>query len=268
MKPGIYRNIPEAEYHALPYLGSTTMKAFKKNALSSQIPFEPSDLLQKTLDLGSATHMLSLEGREAFDRKFFVAPECDKRTTAGKQMWEMIKAHAAGRTLLDKAQGEAVEGMVKSLYDNEASKIMLNRGANEVTCIWQDKETGIMCKARPDDYSNDCAMDLKTCSDIQWFHRDIYKYGYEIQDAHYSEGLIQNGAPVDIFYFIAVQSSGTFPVRVGHLTYEHREAAKQEWRRLLNLYAECKSKGFPNIKIPEHIYSLDQLTANDLVEEW
>lgn len=268
MNPGIYKDISEKDYHALPYLGSSTLKRFKFNPYASQQPFEASDALTKSMQLGSATHKLVLEGRQAYEANYAISPKFNMRTNAGKAEAEAFYA-TASKNIIDADQAEAVEGMAKSLLDHPASKLMLNKGANEVTVIWQDETTGLMCKARPDDYSNGVAMDLKTCSDVSKFQWSIRDLAYDIQAAHYTEGLVQNGAECEAFVFIAVQSSKTYPVRVGQLTPEHITYAKAEWSRLMGLYVQCQESGiWPNYTIPSHVFDINQLTASDLMEEF
>ena len=274
LKPGIYQDISAEDYHALPYLGSSTLKRFKSNPLASQQPFASSP----SMELGTAIHLLALEGKAAFDAVYYVAdipcpegqnPKGWKSTNRYKEALAIMFEANQGKTALTLEQIEAVNGMNLSLRDHPTSSMMLNRGNNEVTVIWQDEATGLMCKARPDDYHNSVASDLKSCADIEKFPRDIYYRHYDIQGAFYTEGLEANQEQVEAFCFIAVQSTSTYPVRVGYLSPDHMQSAQKEMRRLMGLYAQCKERNvWPNYAIPTHIFSLDDLSPNELLEVW
>jgi len=196
-------------------------------------------------------------------------PEGWKNTNIYKDLAADVVNDADGRTIITPEQWEAVQGIDKSLREHPATKQMIGRGFNELSLVWIDEATGMTCKARLDDYFNGIPSDLKTTNDVTWFHRDIYKRGYELQAAWYSNGCIANDLEVNYFCFLAAQTTETFPVRVGYIQPDKLIAAQAEVGRLLGLIKECRERDvWPNYKIPGHIYSLDQLTAGDLLEEW
>lgn len=276
MVEGIYDNIPEEEYHALPYLGSTFVKAFSQNPLKAKTqPFKGSP----AAELGSAIHKYSLEGKAAFDKDYFVMQEiaCPagqnpkgwKSTNAYKDQVALAGLEADGRIILASDQWDIIQGADKSLRSHDLSKIMLNRGVNEISIIWKDEASQLMCKARLDDYFDGIPADLKTSNDISWFHRDIYNRGYHLQAAHYVNGCIARNLPVRYFCFTAVQTTETYPVRVGYIQPDKLEAAKTEVSRLLGLIKESQERDYwPNFAAPPQIHSWDQLTPADLLEEF
>lgn len=81
-RPGIYFGMDEAEYHADPALGSTSIKALAVDAYEFQFDrLYGEDKDTDALVFGSALHARILEGREAFNRKF--CQEFDKATVEG-----------------------------------------------------------------------------------------------------------------------------------------------------------------------------------------
>ena len=80
MAPGVYFNLPMAEYHADPSLGSTDLKAllvhpavyWQRSALN---PNRTKDSGTQAMKIGRALHTLVLEGEAAFARTFIQEPQ-------------------------------------------------------------------------------------------------------------------------------------------------------------------------------------------------
>jgi len=273
---GVHKDIPEDFYHSLPYESSTFIKAFADNPFAAKtVPFEGSAFT----DLGGACHAFSLQGRDVFNTQYCVLEDIPcpstrnekgwKNTSDYKQQKELQEMEADGRVVLSAEQFEAVKGVDKSLREHPSTKLMLNRGMNELTLIWVDEITGLKCKARLDDYFGSIPSDLKTTNDVTWFHSDLYRRRYNLQAGHYSMGCLANGLPVNYFCFLAAQTTATYPIRVGFLHPDKLEHAKAEVSRYLGLIKQCRERDvWPNHKIPAEIYTLEKLTASSLLEEW
>jgi exodeoxyribonuclease VIII len=86
MKPGIYFDISNEDYHAGDGVSKSQldMVALSPALLQWQksAPVDTEKL--KALDMGTALHCLLLEPEE-FDKRFIVAPQFNRRTTAGKE---------------------------------------------------------------------------------------------------------------------------------------------------------------------------------------
>lgn len=267
LPPGVYRDIPADQYHALPYVSSSVLKKFRVNPASALLSVEQTPAMV----LGSASHVYSLEGDEAFLSGFAVAPSgIDKRTKDGKDKWAKFESSNTGKSLLTPDQFTDVVGIDKSLRSHPLASILLKRGTPELTLIWDDPETGLRMKARIDlDPQRGALIDYKTCADVAKFDRQIVALNYSIQAAHYSNGAMECGIDHDTFIFVAAQTSEPYPVRCGFLSPDYMTWAKDETRRLYRLVAECKAKNhYPNYEIPVHIASMDQITPADLLEEW
>lgn len=269
MEPGIYHNIPDKEYHALPYISSTFLKRLKVNPAAALELFTPSEAMV----LGSAAHAFILEGEAAFESAFAVAPDLDKRTKEGKAQWGEFQAANAGKTIISHDQGDCIVGMWASLMAHPLARIFLKQSREEVTAIWDDQETGQRCKARFDslpDNNKRSIIDLKTCKDSssKGFQRQIVSLNYDIQAAWYTIGAQQNKLDVDTFIFIAVETSAPYAVKCGFLSPSWLEWAKLEAHRLVGMAKECKAKGYPAYEIPGHLASINDITPADLLEEW
>ncbi|HBE5423774.1 TPA: PD-(D/E)XK nuclease-like domain-containing protein [Escherichia coli] len=85
MKPGIYFDISNEDYHAGDGVSKSQLDMVAKNpALLKWVQAAPEDEEKKSaLDIGTALHCLLLEPGE-FDKRFIVSPKFDRRTKQGK----------------------------------------------------------------------------------------------------------------------------------------------------------------------------------------
>jgi len=274
--PGVYHDIPAADYHRLPYISSSFLKKFKGNPAGALLPVNQTPAMV----LGSASHAYSLEGEAAFLKEYAVAPEIPcpatrnvkgwKNTNEYKEQIEAFMSANTSRIILTREQYTDILGIHASLQSHPLASTLLRQGCQELTLIWDDPETGLRCKARIDhNPGRNVLVDYKTCADSDRFPNQIINLNYDIQGAHYSMGAEANGIESDTFIFVAAETSEPYPVRCGFIHPEWMEWAKGETRRLLALVKECKERGlYPNYEIPGHICSLDQITPSDLLEEW
>jgi exodeoxyribonuclease VIII len=86
MKPGIYYDISNEAYHAGDGVSKSQldMVALSPALLQWSKAAPVDEEKTKALDMGTALHCILLEPAE-FDKRFIVAPEFNRRTTAGKE---------------------------------------------------------------------------------------------------------------------------------------------------------------------------------------
>lgn len=281
--PGIYLNIPSETYHALDAVSSSKLKRFRNLPSTCLDPF--TDTWESTL--GSASHAYSIEGKEVFDAQYIVAPEFPPPADFAGKVWKATAAYklkvaefeasliGSGKTILDDEQGAAVLGLDRELRVNPASRrFMETKSQGELTVIWHDKGTGLLCKARIDWYLDGIPTDYKTTAQIDRFYSQILNLNYDVQGGWYSAGLIAHGVEVKAFSFLVGETSGSYRIRTGYLGggengREWLDASIDESYRLIGLFKECTERNvWPNFKIPSHIFSLDQLSDHDIFEEW
>jgi hypothetical protein len=127
-------------------------------------PKEPGD----ALILGKAAHCLIL-GDEVFDENFFYVEDgAPRRPTApqvkafdrdgkwsdaaaeGAAYWEDADKRAAGKHLITAEQITKIKYMAENLAANPLAVECLKSDLIEISMIWQDEQTGIWVKSRPD----------------------------------------------------------------------------------------------------------------------
>jgi hypothetical protein len=148
------------------------------------------------LIFGRAIHHLIL-GEPHFQRSFAEQPATyeDEKTGEIKKWngnahackrWEAARAKE-NRYILTAKEIEQIRGIAKKLATNIAVQQGILNGLVERSLFWQDKETGIWLKQRPDVIPTDSGdvADIKTITSVDWddLRNQLYQYGYFQQAA-------------------------------------------------------------------------------------
>lgn len=201
----------------------------------------------KPLDMGTALHCLLLEPME-FKERFIIAPEFNRRTNAGKEAESEFMANCAesGKTILSFEDDRKLQLMRESVFAHPDARWLLEQdGICEGSLYWTDRETGELCRCRPDKKLDNFPfiMDVKKVDDMARFERHIEEFRYHVQDAMYSDGYREIYGEMPDFIFLAVSSSiecGRYPVRVRPLSPEWRAEGHELYRRDLHKFHECR----------------------------
>ncbi|EJN7602374.1 exodeoxyribonuclease VIII [Escherichia coli] len=258
IEPGIYYGISNENYHAGPGVSKSQLDdiadtpalyLWRKNA--------PVDTTKtKTLDLGTAFHCRVLEPEE-FSNRFIVAPEFNHRTTAGKEEEKafLMECASTGKTVITAEEGRKIELMYQSVMALPLGQWLVeSAGHAESSIYWEDPETGILCRCRPDKIIPEFhwIMDVKTTADIQRFKTAYYDYRYHVQDAFYSDGYEAQFGVLPTFVFLVASTTvecGRYPVEIFMMGEEAKLAGQQEYHRNLRTLADClNTDEWPAIK--------------------
>ncbi|EDK0169444.1 exonuclease VIII [Salmonella enterica] len=258
IQPGIYYDIPNEAYHAGPGVSKSQLDdiadtpaiyLWRKNA--------PVDTEKtKTLDTGTAFHCRILEPEE-FSKRFIIAPEFNRRTSAGKEEEKTFleECTRTGRTVLTAEEGRKIELMYQSVMALPLGQWLVeSAGYAESSVYWEDPETGILCRCRPDKIIPEFhwIMDVKTTADIQRFRTAYYDYRYHVQDAFYSDGYRAQFGEIPTFVFLVASTTaecGRYPVEIFMMGEDAKLAGQREYRRNLQTLAECLNNDeWPAIK--------------------
>jgi len=139
-------------------------------------------------------------------------------------------AAAAGRKRLDEIAGRHAMGM-------------------ESTVVWRDGET--WKRGRPDVLipTADQVIDIKTMESVDpesWIRTSLSAGGYDIQSAHYLEGLRKLGilsSDHGVFTFLLVEIEPPFSTALVALDPEYAELAHRRCRFATRVWARCLASG-------------------------
>jgi hypothetical protein len=246
MEPGIYYDIPELEYHALPGLSSTGVKLM----LDSPARYRHSlaHRVEKTVfDLGHAVHAFVLG--TGLDLVRIDAEEW--RTNAVKE--QVAAVRAAGGVPLKPSQYDTAMAMADAVLAHSDAGRLFTGGRPEVSLLWDDVETGARCRGRLD-YLHESAgvsVDLKTARSANpaEFTRTAANLGYDVQATHYLDGLAQAGGVALRFLHVLVETEPPHLVSVVELDVEYLAIGRARTRAAIDLYARCVERdewpGYP-----------------------
>ncbi len=228
--PGFHVGIPDVVYHRreLGVASKSALDKVKQSAAHYHAWLTGEDEDTPAMRFGRAFHTAALEPQKYAPRS---------------------------NTKKDRDDAEAIAGMVESIKRHEIAGSLL-RGAlstrgTEVTLVWE--AAGVPCKGRLDAYLLDsplgrCAFDLKSTSDAspEAFARSVANYGYDRQEAFYSDGCAALGEPLDAFIFIAVEKVPPYAVAVYQLPATWVESGRRSIARDIQTLATCCASGeFP-----------------------
>lgn len=266
MKPGIYYNISNDDYHNGEGVSKSNLDDIAKCPAIYQWKKKAPECEEKkqALNMGTALHCLILEPDE-FDKRFIILESINRRTNSGKNEYKKIVdlAKINNQILITLEEYDKLLQMRNSVFAHPTAKKLLEmEGHYESSIYWIDEETQMLCKIRPDKLvRNDqisIIIDIKKTCDIKSFGKSIELYRYHVQDAMYCEGYKNQFGVIPHFVFIAVSETtdcGRYPVRVFVLDDHDKEIGYQLFRRDLKTYAECvKSNtwhGFEIIQRPD-----------------
>lgn len=220
-----------AEYWAFSYLNPD---AFPEGA---KVPFS----------FGRAAHCLLL-GDEDFNEHYAVRPEkwSDWRKAEARR-WKADQ-QAAGKTVITLNDLADITHMARVMEQHPLTEILL-QGQIEKSLIWQDAETGVWLKARPDIIPtfDQTFADYKTttsrCQPYQ-LSKTITDFGYHMQMALVAEGaeiLLDIRNPYAVLIFQQVQPPyHVIPVEV---TEAALDLGRKMNRKAIQTFADCLEKG-------------------------
>lgn len=245
MKPGLYPDIPFKDYLAIPAVSNSYLSKMDKCPAAAKVEQEETP----SLILGRAVHKVVLEGSKAFLKEFAVAPDLDKRTKAGKEEFAAFQSANEGKQILTKDEGDKVLVIGNAVFKHPFAKKLLAENVTEQTIIWEDRDTGLLCKGRPDclpDEDKMVIVDLKTARGAgeKEFTRSVVSYGYAKGAAFYHDGYgAATGIYLSDFVLIAVEPEEPYRVEVYVLDDEFVGWGRQEYKRLLALEKRCRDEG-------------------------
>ena len=200
-----------------------------------------------SLLFGQVLHKMLLEP-VTFCDEFVVAPEVNRRTKDGKQMWEAFAADHEKQTIIPEEMYAKANEMCEAVKREPLAVKLLN-GAAEVPFFWTDEMTGEDCKCRVDvlntSYSQPIIVDVKTTADASTdsFIRSAINYGYDFQSAMYFNGVAKNIGKKPLFVFIAVEKEPPYAVNILQADELMLQRGYDLFREYIGIYHDCKVSG-------------------------
>lgn len=273
LKNGIHDGLSFVEYHNDSAVGSSTLKTIiTKSPAHAKVK---STIDKEIANFGSAVHCAILEP-EKFEKTILRGPD-NRRGNAWKDL--AADAEINGAILLTSGDFDDVQFARDAVLANKTCKELLAKKlVAERSLFWTDRETGLRCKARPDLVTTDhLIVDVKTTQSAHpdSFRRDVLKYHYHMQEAHYVDGsyaTYDDGFASQGFVFLCIEKTPPYACAV----YRLDAATVREGLNLRNMaltkYKQCLEtniwngyeEGIHELRIPSfgfNTFDLDEFDA-------
>lgn len=225
----------DLEYFALPRLSPSGAKTLLKSPAQyiyeRDNPREPGSELR----FGKLVHCLCLEP-DAFDSRYALAPDVDRRTTAGKEAYARWLRDHEGQESVSVDDWDRAHRMRDAVMLE--ARHMFQYGSAEKAYTWE--RDGVPLKSKLD-YIGTSIVDLKTTSaeDEDTLMRNAWTYGYHISAAAYIEAVeAVEGRKVDK-WFVFVTKQAPHQVVVLKAGREFIDRGRAKWDAAIRLYQAC-----------------------------
>jgi len=215
------RREPLSDYLAgHEFVSSSHLRRFDRLGLTAA-KLRDGGTVQGTV-MGEALHALVLEP-DVFATQYLVLADSDSSQA------DVSEKQAMQRQWLDAWQWTALHHARDALLACKQFPVadLLSLGEKELSIYWSD-ETTAKWKARPDCFTPDIVLDLKTTSDSRphAFRRTRERLDYDVQAAHYLEAVSRLAGQKPRFAFVAVELTKPYSVRVHELDTDELEVAR------------------------------------------
>jgi hypothetical protein len=237
------KRLTNSEYHALPHLGSTTLKTLDREgpAYLAAMQACPVRTESRALVFGGAVHAV-MDG--TFFDQYAVAPESYKTATSDKFL---TLASESSKPLLTVQEAQEVTACGNALRAAIGPYIAGRQKLIEPSFLWTQETARyrVPCKCRPDmllidPTSGDTVyVEIKTAAQtgLHSWRSSCWQYGYWLQQAHYQAGIVANGAESVRTVFVVVRKSPPYDVQCYSFSSDDAAASESRWLALVDEYA-------------------------------
>ncbi len=251
------------DYHADGAIGSSMLKDALRSGHHYYMKWEsaerPLPESKSYFRRGEIIHTAVLEP-ERFVSHYEVCAA--RNTKIGKEEEKAIRAQ--GKEPITHSEWALAQSIVQSVRNNVDASYLLRTGKAEQSFFWNDLETDLRCKCRPDWHDgHSMIIDLKTTSSLaspSEFARTVANFKYHLSAAHYLEGV--KGAQRFIFLVVEVE----YPYNVGIYELDDDSLAEglklqQKALRRIKAWRQMDppwpgySQGVQPIRLPEYAFT-------------
>lgn len=265
-----YEGIDAEDYHRNPdllpapslsssgaklLLGKSPFHFWFDSPMNPERPPEPDKV---HFNIGKAAHDFLLLS-ERWPDFYHILPEgysAAKSKAMADEIAAAERAREEGKTILRWQDAETVRQVAAAIRRNDLAIAALTAGIPELTLAWQDPETEVWLRARPDFLPHSVHMegrdiivtDLKfvapTNANPDGFQRAIYSYGYHQSAAFYADGIktIFGRYPTNWLH-VVVEKEPPYCVALYELPQEDIERGRWLNREAIQTFARCLSTG-------------------------
>lgn len=239
---GVYTDLTSEDYHADKHsISRSALMDFNVTPYTYWAkhlnPDRPKKDATPAMSFGTAFHTLILEPK-LFNEQYAVLPEAVKLKDVGREIYDNYKRNTekmenSGKIILTQQEFNTLRAMELKILSNEKAMNLIRESRIENSFFWQDEDSGLIVKARPDILHSNMIVDLKTCFDAspRSFQRSMMDGGYHIQGAIIREGVrVLEDNTIDNVINICIETKyphnmGIYPIEkeaidAGHIKFK------------------------------------------------
>jgi len=257
-KPGVYYDVPFTDYLRWQAVSQSMLKPYAVSARTGRYNELHPKEATKSQVLGDAADAAVFHPSR-FDAEYVSRPDFPghHNSNAYKSAvaeWDAMHTESVIMTADEHASAVAIRDAIRE-HDLARHVIFESAGKSQVSIVWRDEKTGLLCKGRPDricmlaheEIAGAACVDLKSSKSPLpgrvRFDREIWTYDYAFQQAFYRMGLNTVASPTERHaVIVAVGNVEPYEVAVHALPESYMEAAARSVRMMLDQYADWKSR--------------------------
>lgn len=270
MKPGIYYDLPMEEYKKIPAVHKSEFQHILKSGKHYQYFLEHGEEEKQQMVFGNLVDTLLFEPDLLKSRYSIIPEEYDDgkghvkpwnwNATVCKQWREDNFNENPSVSFIKTLEYEQAQSIVEAIQNHPMAREWLSGAKYQVSCVWVDPETGLLCKSRMDAYrESERIVDLKVTNNPLpgAFARIAANFKYHCQGAFYHDGLILatcgslDDLPSIPFSFVVVEESPPYEVVTYTLGIQSFEVGRIVYRQALNNVSEWRENdeypGYSNV---------------------
>ena len=207
--------LTEKRYREIKAVNKSTLWAMNKSPMHYKFACENPTPDTPALKMGRAIHAAVLQPK-AFRNEWVCAPEIDRRTKEGKAAYEEFMTQAEGKEIISAADYAEVQAIAAAIHADPSAVDLLKGCTTEKPLFWRDEKSGLFCKCKVDAMKPGIMIDLKTSADASTkaFTRDFFKYGYDVQAAHYLDAMQTITGEFPDWYFIVIEKAAPYAINI------------------------------------------------------
>lgn len=220
-------------------------------------------------EIGSAIHAALLEP-DVFARDFFIVHGTHSRTD---KAYRKAKEDFGAEFTFTEDEGKKIIGTQQSILANKNARSLLDEPHyTEISIFANDPETGVLVRVRFDllTESGRC-VDLKKTRDArsEEFQKAIWNYKYHRQAAFYCDVFHWfTGTKLLSYEWWAIEEEAPHALKIYEPDDFCLDAGRFEYRRALDVYAECAESGiWPPYPSEKELIGLPPYAAYRLEDE-
>ena len=230
-------------YEDCMYMSNSMIKLFldkcpKYFAYKIENPIKPTQAMK----LGTAFHVLALEGLNKFTENYIQEPDVDKRTTLGKTTLAKFNNRLNNREPMSTKNYNLIMSMYEQLCEHKHISILKDCTEMEKIYLWKNEDLDILCKGKFDAVcsKNKYIVDLKTTRDASpsGFKELLMNAKYHMQAAYYLDAL-----GYDDYYIIAIEKDKPHCICTYKLSKEMINKGRELYMNALKSYKSIIMSG-------------------------